>query len=113
MTTNMTGPQTSAGSSKTDVAREEAGKVAGSASDKATEVAQTAMEQAKEVAADAAAQARTLAGELRPTSSRDSSAGSGLGARPRRLARGRVEKLSGSRVTSSPAREAGSPSVPR
>jgi hypothetical protein len=47
------------------VAREEAGKVAGSASDKATDVAQTAMEQAKEVAADAAAQARTLAEELR------------------------------------------------
>jgi hypothetical protein len=47
------------------VAREQAGKVAGSASDKATEVAQTAMEQAKEVAADAAAQARTLVEELR------------------------------------------------
>jgi vacuolar-type H+-ATPase subunit H len=60
MTTNM-----SDGTSKADVARDEASRVASNASEKAGEVASTAIEQAKEVAAEATTQAKNLVQELR------------------------------------------------
>ena len=60
MTTDM-----SDGTSTTDVARDEASRVATSAGAKAGDVAQTAVTQAKEVASEAASQAKNLVQELR------------------------------------------------
>lgn len=64
---NPTYPPTDSGSDTgtTDLARDQAGQVASSATDKAGQVAQTTKEQAQEVVSEATAQARHLTGELR------------------------------------------------